>query len=134
MLGLLGLNHYENLTGKLKWRKVEMASELFHELYAKAFRLDCPHVHTLNGLTHGLGPGPTTQRIGLAEALYDAGADFIDAIDEYAMKHAQRNREIKLRCPNCGDPYCSGAMPSVRTPMGIVFLQQGAPPNEESGK
>jgi len=89
-----------------------MATELFHDLYRRAFRLDCSTIHTLNGLTRGMGPGPTTARVKLAESLDQAGADFIDAIDDIARKWAiPKARAIKFMCPGCGSPYCGGAIP-----------------------
>ena len=113
-----------------------MASELFHDLLKQAMRFDCPYIHALYGLIRGLGPGaaPTTQRIKLAERLHNVGADFLDAMDEYTSKHCRRNRDIEMRCPHCGDPYCNGAVPSMRTPIGIVFLHAGSPPPEQNGK
>lgn len=111
-----------------------MASELFHDLLQRAWRLDCPYIHTLNALTHSLGPGPTTERVLLAESLYEAGKEFLDSIDEYAMKHAPRSRQIKLRCPHCGDPYCGGAVPVVPVATGYIVISGPKPPTEESGK
>ena len=111
-----------------------MASELFHDLYKRAYRLDCPTIHTLNGLAAGLGPGPTLERVNLTDLLYDAGREFIDSMDEFARRHnPKRSRMIKYRCPACGDPYCNGA---VQVPPAgyIVVGISGPKPPEESGK
>lgn len=108
-----------------------MATELFHDLYKRALKLDCAILHILRGLDQGLGPAPLTSRVSLAEGLHDIGADFLDAMDDFARKHHVRQSPVKYICPTCGSPYCNGAVPMVRT--HVVVVQPGGPP-PKSGK
>ena len=107
-----------------------MATELFHELYHRAFRRDCATIQTLNKLTSGIGPGPTTSRARLATQLHSASIDFMDAIDEQAQQLARtvnhrssvyRNATTKWQCPNCRSPYCDNAVPLLRVPDGVII-------------
>jgi hypothetical protein len=94
-----------------------MASELFHDLYRRAFKSDCAVIHTLNQLMCGMGPGATTVRVPLAESLLDAARDFDDGIDLIARRaNMDRRADVVFRCPNCGLSYCPGAVPMVKMP------------------
>ena len=96
-----------------------MASDLFHELYTKAFRLDCPKIHTLNRLTQSMGPASTTQRARFIDDLLDAGREFDDELAEVALKNRMPVLPYEMRCPNCGDSNCPGAVPVAKMPKTI---------------
>ena len=106
-----------------------MATELFHTLYHQAFRLDCPLITLFNKLKSGLGTsGKTLERVEMAKSFYNAGADFLDALDTMARDQLRvgntdtlfyRNAVRKYRCPNCGSPYCDNAVEVVRVRPGI---------------
>lgn len=90
-----------------------MASELFHDLYRRAFKADCAVIHTLNQLMCGMGPGNTTLRVRLAEGLLEASRDFDDSIALIARRRNMTTRGPAYRCPNCGLPHCPGAVPEL---------------------
>ena len=107
-----------------------MASELFASLYHKAFRLDCAIIHSLNRLTAGLGAGSTTNRVVLAEQLYNATCDFFDEMDSITRKHSDyvggtvpyRRSRCRFMCPNCRSSYCGCALPYSPLPLIHVAL------------
>lgn len=101
-----------------------MASELFHDLYRRAFKADCAVIHTLNQLIIGMGPGSTTLRVRLAEGLLEARRDFDAGIDSVARRRNMLRHDLLFSCPHCGLSHCPGAVPML--PASIAkFLKSG---------
>lgn len=100
-----------------------MKNELFRQLLVQARQRDCWLIHLIYNLQTSLGQGPLQPRIKLATGLYDAGKEFQDRMNAITAKHAatltagtvpfQRTQTV-WRCPQCGDPYCTAAIPMVK--------------------
>jgi len=95
------------------------ATELFHDLYQRAFRLDCPRLHVLNSLTSSLGPDRTTSRVRLADGLLLAGREFDEGLEDVIRRNRMPVRDFELRCPSCGSPHCPGAVPTKPLPKSV---------------
>lgn len=94
-----------------------MASALFHELYHRAFQLDCPTIHVLNRLTTTLGPGSTVTRSLLADRLVEAAMLFEEDLCEISIECDMRRWDaVEYRCPCCGLSHCSGAIQVTKIP------------------
>ena len=103
-----------------------MASELFHDLYRKAFRLDCGAIHILNSMAHTLGPGNTSTRAHTVDQLLELGQEFDETLEDIARANRMSVRRFKFRCPHCGNPYCPAAVPVTPLPDDIQeYLMAG---------
>jgi len=102
-----------------------MASELFHDLYRRAFQPDCPTIHKFNHLTASLGPSEATGRAALSDKLVDADQQFEESIHEIATRNNMYRADTpEFRCPCCGLSHCSGAVPMARIPAAILAKLQ----------
>lgn len=98
-----------------------MASELFHDLYNKAYRLDCGLIHKLTDLAHPHGmffPFKTTVVVPLAESLLAGWVKFKGELHHVAIRHGMYRHKFIERCPNCGQADCPGAIPMIAVQFG----------------
>ena len=83
----------------------------FQELVHEAARRDCAREFTVTVLQRHLPGSRIVDLAELADRLYAAGRDFIDATTTTARRLNLPNAEQQCRCPCCGDAYCPRAIP-----------------------
>lgn len=93
-----------------------MASQLFHDLYDNAFRLDCALIYKLNEFAaehSDFFPFNTTDMVPLIEEILTDWSTFKAQLHHVASRHRMYHRRFKERCPQCGQADCPGAEPMV---------------------
>ena len=84
----------------------------FQELVHEAARRDCAREFTVTALQRHLPGSRIVDLTALADRLYVAGRDFIDATTTTTARQLNLPRaERQCLCPGCGDVYCPRAIP-----------------------
>lgn len=88
-----------------------MATERFNTLAIAASRRDCQRSRIFEAMRENFRGSPLaiTDTAALSDAVYEAGVEFLDKMDQRSHQFNPRSRRYVRRCPVCGDSYCQGA-------------------------
>lgn len=86
-----------------------MATQIFMDMYRAAAVRDCSLAGTIQNLKSTFPDASYLGLVPLAESLYQARVEFMDAIDRTEGGRRATQRRIVMSCPHCGDKYCSNA-------------------------
>jgi hypothetical protein len=86
-----------------------MPTPIFIDMYKAAAVRDCSLTGTIRNLKDSFPDASYTSLVPLAESLYQARVDFMDAIDRTEEGRRATQRRLVMSCPHCGDKYCSNA-------------------------
>jgi len=110
-------------------------------ILSQAYQRDCARVNILTGLSQYLedpgdddrdaeDPTPYVLRTNaaaftrFADAVYDAGVEFVDAIDDIIERSPlKRLHPTEHLCGRCGDPYCTAYVQMAPTHVNVTIIE-----------